>query len=130
LPAKNTVLNSKMRKAAMLLGQGLSVRETAELVGKPEDTVIDWKRRPDFQALCAEECNKWLMELKPQALMYLKTLLESDDRKLGANAANFLLRYAAQQESMGSNEIVVNFTGGMPEPGMPKTEETAEEEEE
>ncbi len=127
MPAKNTALNAKMRQAAMLLGQGYSVKEAAELVGKPEDTVLSWKRKPVFQAVCAEECDKWLSELKPQALLFLKTLLEADDKRLGANAATTLLRYAAQQESTGASQIVVNFTGGMPEPGMPK--KTAPEEE-
>lgn len=104
----------------MLLGQGHSVKEAAEMVGKPEDTVLSWKRKPAFQAVCVEECNKWLSELRPQALMFLKTLLEADDKRLGANAATTLLRYAAQLQSNGDGQIVVNFTGGMPEPGMPK----------
>ncbi len=130
LPAKKTALNSKMRQAAMLLGQGYSVKETAEMVGKPEDTVLNWKRKPAFQAVCAEECNKWLSELRPQALLFLKTLLEADDKRLGANAATTLLRYAAQQESTGAAQIVVNFTGGMPEPGMPKKTVPDEEKDE
>lgn len=130
MPAKNTTLNAKMMKAAMLLGQGYSVKEAAELVGKQEDTVLNWKRRPEFRAICMEECNKWLTELKPQALLFLKTLLEADDKRLGANAATTLLRYAAQLASAGDAQIVVNFTGGMPEPGMPKKEMPEEERDE
>jgi transposase len=130
LPAKNTALNSKMRQAATLLGQGHSVKEVAELVGKPEDTILNWKRKPAFQAACEEECNKWLSELKPQALLFLKSLLEADDKRLGANAATTLLRYAAQLGSAGEGHIVVNFTGGMPEPGMPKKEVPPEDKDE
>ncbi len=109
-----------MLKAAMLLGQGHDIGEVAERVGKPEDTVEAWRRKPEFAALCQDECDKWLLHLKPQALMLLKTLMEADDKKLGYNAANFLLRYAAQLESAGEAQILVNFTGGMPEPGMPE----------
>ena len=130
MPAKTTVLNAKMRQAAMLLGQGHSVKEAAEWIGKPEETVLKWKRKPAFQAACEEECNKWLSELKPQALLFLKALLEADDKRLGANAATTLLRYAAQLGSAGEGHIVVNFTGGMPEPGMPKKEVPEEEKEE
>ncbi len=126
MPEKNNALNAKMRLAAMLLGQGRPVREVAEMVGKPEDTVDAWKQKPEFQALCAEECNKWLADLRPQALMFLKTLLEADDKRLGANAATTLLRYADKQENMGTGQVIVHFTGGMPEPGMPKQGELEE----
>jgi transposase len=119
-----------MRQAAMLLGQGHSIKEAAEMVGKPEDTVLSWKRKPAFQTVCVEECNKWLSELRPQALMFLKTLLEADDKRLGANAATTLLRYAAQLQSTADGQIVVNFTGGMPEPGMPKRTVPEEERDE
>jgi transposase len=118
-----------MRQAAMLLGQGYPVKEAAEMVGKPEDTVLKWKRKPAFQAVCAEECNKWLSELKPRALLFLKTLLEADDKRLGANAATTLLRYADRLGSAGEGHVVVNFTGGMPEPGMPKKEALPEDKE-
>lgn len=119
VPNKKAELDAKMCKAAMLLGQGQTVKETAQAVGRHEDTVSSWKRRPDFQALCMEECNKWLAELKPQALMFLKTQMEAEDRKLGVSAANYLLRYALHMEGMGGGQVVVNFTGGMPEPKMP-----------
>ncbi len=119
MPAKKAAMDAKMLRAAMLLGQGYTVKETAEAVGRHENTVGGWKRRPDFQALCREECNKWLAGLKPQALLFLKTQMEAEDRKLGVSAANYLLRYALHMEAMGSSQVVVNFTGGMPEPRMP-----------
>ena len=122
MPAKKAAMDAKMMKAAMLLGQGHTVKETAEAVGRHEDTVGGWKRRPDFQALCLEECNKWLADLKPRALKFLKAQMEAEDRKLGVSAANYLLRYAVHMEAMGSSQVVVNFTGGMPEPRMPGEE--------
>jgi transposase-like protein len=129
---KPIALTATMKKAAMMLGQGSSVKQVAEEIGKPDPTIRNWQRRADFAALVNDECNKWLAALRPKAVGYLMKQLKANplDSKLGwigQGAARELAAQYARLEQVSAGQLTVTFAAGMPEPKMPAQTEHPEE---
>lgn len=86
------MLNKNQEKAVKMLASGcFRQKEIAEALNVTEQTVVNWKKNPEFMEAYHKEININLKYLSHKALTTMNELLKSDSEKIRFSAAKDIL---------------------------------------
>jgi len=95
----NPDLTPKQQKAIILMARGLKVTEVATAVGVSEQTIYNWKTKPDFMEDLKDETRFYLEESRVRlgslvlpAIEVLSSLLASSSQSIQLKAAQEIIK--------------------------------------
>lgn len=117
-------IDAQMKEAATLMAHGETPPAIAKKLGTCRDTIINWMKRDDMQALYREEMRNFLQVGYSRAIKKIDNLIEHKNGWLALQASQAMAA-RAEAVAMGTDaqsgvQITINQgTGSAPVLGMP-----------